>query len=358
MDNPPARTADATTAPATVLVTGASGFFGGILTAALLARGHRCVAVDVVPDGQRHPALVSVHGDVRDRDTVDALFRHHRFDAVVHLAAILAHDVADRDLLWTSNVDGTAVVAEAAARHGVPKVVFTSSNCLWGTGVDRPVREDDPARPAEIYGRSKLAAEHVLLARGDLEPVILRCPTIVDAGRLGLLTLLFEFIEEGRRVWMVGGGRNRYQFIHAGDLVDACVRALEPGVSGVFNVGSDDVASFREVYADVIARAGTGARLASVPRAPTLALMRVAHLLRLSPLGPYQQNMIGEDFLFDTSKIKRELGWRPTTTNQEMLYQAYRYWHDNRHEIEERGEVSAHRRGAKAGAIRLLKLVS
>jgi len=344
--------------PVTVLLTGGSGFFGSILKAALLQRGHRCVNLDLVPDDHRHPGLVSVRGDVRDRETVDGLFRRHRFGAVVHLAAVLAHDVGDGDLLWTSNVDGTAVVAEAAARHGVRKVVFTSSNCLWGTRVDHPVREEDPARPAEIYGRSKLAAEHVLLARGDLEPVILRCPTIVDAGRLGLLTLLFEFIEEGRRVWLVGGGHNRYQFVHAGDLVDACVRALEPGVTGVFNVGADDVASFREVYAHVIARAGTGARLATVPRTATLALLRVAHRLGLSPLGPYQQNMIAEDFLFDTSKIKRELGWRPTTTNQEMLYEAYRYWHDRREEIEGRTEVSAHRRGVRGGALRLLKLVS
>ncbi|HVW83517.1 MAG TPA: hypothetical protein VHB50_02505, partial [Bryobacteraceae bacterium] len=85
---------------------------------------------------------------------------------------------------------------------------------------------------------------------------------------------------------------------------------------------------------------------------------RLAYHLGLSPLGPYHYKMIAENFLFDTTKIKGELGWRPTLTNQEMLWRAYQYYHDNRLQIEARTNVSAHRRAADMGAIRVLKWIS
>jgi dTDP-D-glucose 4,6-dehydratase len=68
--------------------------------------------------------------------------------------------------------------------------------------------------------------------------------------------------------------------------------------------------------------------------------------------------MIAEDFSFDTNKIKGVLGWRPTLTNEEMLWRAYEYYSDNRREIEARKDVSAHRKAANMGVIRLLKWVS
>jgi nucleoside-diphosphate-sugar epimerase len=190
------------------------------------------------------------------------------------------------------------------------------------------------------------------------DAVIIRTPTIVDAGRLGLLAILFEFIDEGRRVWVVGGGKNRYQFIYAEDLADACVRAMSYAGRGIFNIGSDEVAPLRDVYQRVIDRAGTGARIASLPRLPTLAAMRLAHALGVSPLGPYQYRMIAEDFVFDTTKIKRELSWKPTLTNGEMLSRAFEYYRANRREIHDRTDASAHRRPARMGVIRLLKWVS
>jgi UDP-glucose 4-epimerase len=118
------------------------------------------------------------------------------------------------------------------------------------------------------------------------------------------------------------------------------------------------VKPFREVYQYVIDRAATGARIASLPRTATLAAMRLAHWLRLSPLGPYQYRMIAEDFIFDTTRIKECLDWRPTLTNEEMLWKSYKYYHDNRQAIAARKNVSAHRQAAKMGAIRLLKWVS
>jgi len=341
------------------LVTGGAGFFGGILKSRLLADGAEVVSVDLVPDTARHPALTSVQADIRDEEAMRAVFAAHRFDAVFHIAAMLAHGRMNRELLWTSNVDGTGVIARCAREAGVRKLVFTSSNCLWASNMGRPVREDDPPAPAEVYGESKLEGEKLLHQFEDgLDVVILRSPTIIDSGRLGLLAILFEFIRENKTVWVVGSGGNRYQFIYAGDLAQACVQAVDFAGSGTFHVGSDNVPSLRECYEAVIAEAGSRSRVRSLPKGPTLAAMRLAHRLKISPLGPYHYRMIAEDFVFDTTRIREAMGWRPTVTNSEMLTVAYRYYAENREEILARENVSAHSRAAEMGILRLLKWIS
>jgi nucleoside-diphosphate-sugar epimerase len=342
----------------TILLTGGAGFFGRILKREMLAAGHRCISVDICPDDDSHPNLVSRQLDIRNSTGLDEIFARNRIDGVAHCAAVLAHGSTDPTFLWSSNVDGTRNLAEAMCRHGVKQMVFTSSNCLWGESLGRPVREDDPPRPIELYGRSKHEGERVIQAYPDLNAVIIRCPTIIDFGRLGLLAILFEFIHEGRRVWTVGGGRNRYQFIYAGDLARACMLALDYPSSETFNIGSDNVKPLADIYRYVIECSGSRSSVASLPRTPAILAMKLAHRLGISPLGPYHYKMIAEDFLFDTCRIKTRLGWHPTLTNEEMLWRAYQYYSDNRSEIQSRRNVSAHRQPARMGVIRLLKWVS
>jgi nucleoside-diphosphate-sugar epimerase len=342
-----------------VLVTGGSGFFGGILKNRLLDLGFTVVNLDLVADPDHHARLTSIRGDIRDLALLDTLFAAERFDAVMHCAAMLAHEKIDDNLIWTSNVDGTRNLADAARRTGVRSFVFTSTNCLWAHNLRRPVREDDAPAPVELYGRSKLAAEEVLKEyENDLGVAIIRCPTIIDEGRLGLLAILFEFIDEGRKVWVVGDGGNRYQFIYAQDLADACIRAMDYGRSDLFHIGSDEVPKLREVYESIIRAAGTSSRVVQLPRGPAIAAMKLAHKLGISPLGPYHYRMIAEDFVFDTTHIREKLGWRPTLTNQQMMVKAYRYYSARRAEIDARaGEVSAHSRPAAMGVIRALKWI-
>jgi nucleoside-diphosphate-sugar epimerase len=351
-----------------VLVTGGSGFFGGVLKRKLLREGHTVVNVDLAGDEDTHPGLTSIAGDLRDQDLLNSVFSQHKFEAVYHAAAQLAHGTRlDQDLLWTSNVDATRLLAEAARTAGVRPFVFISSNCLWASDLGHPVDEErDPPAPIEIYGKSKFAGEQLLNRfTDDLDVVIIRCPTIMDSGRLGLLAILFEFIDDGKTVWVVGDGSNRYQFIYAEDLAAACILAASYGKSGLFHIGSDNVKTMREVYEAVIAAAGSEsgsraakARVRSLPQKPTIAAMKLAHKLHISPLGPYHYKMIAESFTFDTSRIKEHLGWQPTLTNEEMLLRAYTYYSQNRAEISGRTNVSAHRKAASMGVIRILKWIS
>lgn len=342
-----------------VLVTGGAGFFGEILKKRLLDEGIYCVSVDLQADSFEHPNLMSIQMDIRDKKTLDKIFGEYQFDTVCHCAAILAHAIKDENLLWECNVEGTRNIAELSAKHGVKRVIFTSSNCLWGDSFDRPVKESDEPKPVEIYGMSKLEGERILVEYENVYKVIIfRCPTIIDSGRLGLLSILFEFIDEGRKVWVLGGGKNRYQFIYAQDLADAFLKAMKYQKSDVFNVGSDDVKSFKEIYEYVIGKAGTGSRVVSFPKGFAVSLMKFAYMLKISPLGPYQYKMLGENFIFDTSKIKKKLNWKPTMRNEDMLYKAYQYYHENLDDIKSRHDVSAHKQPVNMGIIKLLKWIS
>jgi nucleoside-diphosphate-sugar epimerase len=343
------------------LITGGAGFFGTVLKQYLSEQGVESIIYDLVPDTDKVKNTVAVQGDLCNESQLEACFKKYApFDVVYHVAAQLAHNVKDKNLLWQSNVEGTRRLAEMAVKYRVPHLVFTSSNCLWGIPMGKKIAEDEPPHPVEIYGMSKWEGEKILLGYKDsLILTIIRCPTITDAGRLGLLAILFEFIEENRRVYLVGGGDNVYQFIYAQDLADACLKAYEKGTSTeVYNIGSDKVKTLKEVFGYVIQKAGSSSKLVPLPKKPTLLAMRLCYRLGLSPLGPYQYKMIAEGFEFDTTKIKTRLGWKPTITNEEMLLKAYLYYKEHKEELKQARDVSAHKQGAKMGIIRLLKYLS
>jgi UDP-glucose 4-epimerase len=341
------------------LVTGGAGFVGTLLVSRLLDEGHTVASIDLLPATQSHPRLTSVVGDIRNRACVDAVLAAAKPEAVFHCAALLAHGSVTEAELMSHNVQGTEVLADAVASAGVRKVVYLSSNCLWGHGFEQPVSEDEPPHPCEPYGVSKHEGERVLARYGNhFDTVAIRCPTIIDEGRLGLLAILFEFIADDNRVWLVGKGDNRYQFIYAADLLDAMIRSTAVKGSHVFGIGSDNVPTMAETFKHVIEGAQSRSRLCRLPKSLTITAMKLLHTLRLSPLGPYHYRMIASSFVFDTTRIKQTLAWQPTLTNGEMLLKAYRYYHANRSEIAARTGVSAHRQATRMGAIRLLKCLS
>lgn len=340
----------------TYLITGGAGFYGTLLKKDLLDKGNIIVSLDLVKDDFKAENFEAIQGDIRDITLLDNIFNKYKFDAIFHCAAFLAHEVKNKKELWTSNVDGTRIIADYAIKYKCPKLLFISSNCLWGQNFDYNVKETEEPNPIEIYGKTKLEGEKILLERKDkLTSIIFRSPTIIDEGRLGLLSLLFEFIDENKKIPIVGNGENVYQFIYAKDFIKAMENALNYDKTEIFNIGSDNVKSFNEVYDYVIKKAGSKSKLFHFPKWLMTLAMKICYLLRISPLGPYQYKMISASFVFDTSKIKKELNFKPTLTNEEMLYKSYEYYHKNRFEIENREGVSAHNKNAKMGAIRILK---
>lgn len=343
----------------TYLVTGGSGFFGDFFVGLALDRGASIVNVDIVPSDRAHERLRNHQVDIRNFPGLDRVFDEiGSVDAVFHFAALLAHGDISVDDMYSVNVEGTRNLLTCCRTHGIRNLVFTSTNCLWGEPLPYPITETEPPRPCEDYGRAKLAAENVIDSEDEVICAVIRTPTIIQAGRLGLLAILFEFIDEGRKLWVVGDGSNRYQFIAAHDLAEACLLASHIPISDTFNVGSDEVPSLGETYEFVIRAARSSSRLARFPKWLAIPFMRLAHALHVSPLGPYHWKMIAENFRFDTSKAKTQLGWYPTLGNNDILLEAYLYYRKEKEAIKRRTNASAHRKATPMGIIKLLKWFS
>lgn len=338
------------------LVTGGSGFFGTMLVERLRARGDEVRILDVrapdpVPDG-----VEVVMADIRDSAATRAACRD--VDIVFHNVAQVPL-AQDRELFWTVNVVGTANLLVAARDAGVGKVVSTSTSAIYGIPATNPVDEDTPPRPLEAYGRAKLEAERLCADAvvAGLDVTIIRPRTILGHGRLGIMSMLFELVAEGAPVPVLGSGANRYQFVHAADLADACLRAGDRSGPAAYNVGGPDVGTMRETLEALCTHAGTGATVRSVPHAPARLAMQAASRAHLLPLAPYHWLLYGESLWFDSRRARTELGWEPAYGHEAMLAETYDWWHAHRDDLPGRGG-SHHQSPARMGALALLKRLS
>jgi nucleoside-diphosphate-sugar epimerase len=343
------------------VVTGGNGYFGRLLVDRLLAAGDRVVVFDLdvtgvdARDGDRRVSVHAIQGDIRDagavRAAVDGADRVFHNVAQVPLAK-------DPTLLRTVNVDGTQRLLDACRDAGVAKLVHTSSSAVFGVPESNPVLPTTVPRPAEAYGHAKAAAEWACLhaAAAGLDVSIVRPRTILGHGRLGIFGILFDWIADGADPFVLGAGANRYQFVHADDLADVCVRAADRPGPAIFNAGTDRFGTMREALEHLCRHAGTGARVRSLPAGPTALAMRASAALKLTPFAPYHWLMYARSMWFDIDHVTEQLGWQPRWSNDEMLAQSYDWYCTHRDDAAAGG--SPHRRSARAGALSVLKRVT
>lgn len=336
-----------------VLVTGGAGYFGSALVDTLRARGHAVRILDLSEDPGTNPGVEYIRGDIRDRD---AVARACRDVGVVHHCVAQVPLARDRDLFVTVNRDGTRVLLDEARRAGVRKVVHVSSSAIFGVPRRNPVTAETRPDPQEAYGRAKLEAEEACASaiRQGLDVTIVRPRTILGHGRLGIFQILFEWARTGRNLPVIGRGENRYQFVHAADLVDACLRAAERPGPATFNIGAERFGTMREALEGLARHAGSGSRVVSLPGALTVAAMRLTSALHLSPLAPYHWLMYGESMYFDVAPAREALGWTPRYGNDEMLAESYDWYVAHREEILKSRSRSPHRSALNQGILRLV----
>lgn len=336
-----------------LLVTGGSGYFGTVLTDLALARGDQVRIFDVNPPAPREGPIEYVDGDVRDRAALRAACEG--IDAVLHNVAQVPL-ARDRELFRSVNVLGTANLLVAARDAGVGKVVHTSSSAVFGIPEVNPVTEESPCRPLEAYGRAKLQAEVLCgeAVAAGLDVTIVRPRTILGHGRLGIMAILFEFVAEGAPVFVLGGGANRYQFVHASDLADACLRAAGREKPAVYNVGTTEFGTMRETLQALVDHAATGSRVRSLPTAPARVGMRTLAGLGLAPFAAYHWLLYGESLWFDTTRARSELDWEPVHSNASMVVESYEWFLAHRHELDP-AQGSHHQSPARLGLLWVLK---
>ena len=320
-----------------ILVCGGAGYIGSHAVHALVEKGEDVVIVDNLQTGHRgalNPAAKFYEGDIRDAAVLDKIFTENKIEAVIHFAAnSLVGESMEKPLLYfNNNVYGMQVLLEAMVRHGVDKIVFSSTAATYGEPKRVPIHEDDETCPTNTYGETKLTMEKMMkwVSRANgVRYVSLRYFNAAGAlpdGSIGedhktethLIPLILQ-VPTGRRdhITVFGDdyptpdGTCLRDYIHVVDLADAHVLALEylrkGGASDIFNLGNGQGFSVKEMIAAAEKATGRsikveiGARRAGDP----------AQLIASS------------------EKARTVLGWKPQFTDVEQVIGTAWKWHES-----------------------------
>jgi UDP-glucose 4-epimerase len=314
-----------------ILVTGAAGYIGSICAEVLLSRGMNVVALDSLQDGHRAavpPAAAFCKTDLANREQLEAVFLQHKIDAVMHFAgeALVAKSMKEPSVFYAANVACGVNLLDAMTRHGVRKLIFSSTAATYGEPQVVPIPEDHPKAPINPYGKSKLVFEGILAdyrtytglqyaslryfnaagaspERGEHHrPETHLIPRVLDAAAGDL-----PYVDVFGTDYPTPDGTCLRDYIHVLDIADSHVRALLEidHISGeAFNVGNSRGFSILEVI-DAAERV-TGRKIAR----------------KLGQRRPGDPAVL----VASKEKLKRVLGWEASHSSLEEIIQSAWAW--------------------------------
>jgi len=304
-----------------ILVTGGEGFIGSHMVDALLAAYHEVFVVDSLVHGRAenvNPSASLLQADLRDIGALEDVFTRARPEYVSHLAAL----VSVRESLEMPgeyaavNILGGINLLEMARRYAVRKIIYANTGgALYGEGRDQaPFREDRVPAPLDAYGASKLAFEYYLQVyrhNFGLDYVSLRYANVYGPrqdpfGEGGVVAIFARRIVSGQPCTINGNGGKVRDFVYAGDVAQANLRALERG-SGIYNIASGVPTDINTVFRELKA-ASPGYDLAPV-------------------YGPDRPGEVWESCL-DAGQAAQALGWTPAVSLRDGLARTLAYFQD------------------------------
>jgi len=343
----------------TYLITGGSGFLGCHLAEELLKRGAKVRSLDIAP--LEEPGLVghvdAILGDVRDEAAVSKALQG--VDRVIHAAAALP--LASNEEIFSTNVEGTRILFDQVRKGDKARAVHISSTAVYGVPKKHPIEETDEKQGVGAYGESKVLAEGVIQdfrKEGSVISVI-RPKTFIGTGRLGVFQILFDWVQKGARIPVIGSGMNRYQLLEVKDLVEAILLAAEADeqvANDTFNVGAKQFATVRDDLGALCEAAGNGSKILPTPAVPVKLVLRALERMRLSPLYQWVYDTADKDSFVSTDKIEQALGWQPKYSNADTLVNTY-HWYENEYE-EYQGEYgTSHKVAWQQGALGVVRKI-
>jgi len=343
----------------TYLITGGSGFLGCHLAEDLLKRGHKVRTLDIAP--LEEPGLVghveATLGDVRDEEAVRKALQGA--DRVIHAAAALP--LASRQEILSTNRGGTKNVLKKVQEQGRSRLIHISSTAVYGVPDRHPIHEDDELVGVGAYGESKILAEQLIQEFREQGSVItcIRPKTFIGTGRLGVFQILFDWVQKGARIPIIGSGKNRYQLLEVKDLVEAIILAAEGDeqlANDTFNVGATEFLTVKDDMGALCSAAGSGSRILPTPALPVKAVLRLLEKMRLSPLYQWVYDTADKDSFVSTERIQRSLGWKPKYSNADTLVNTY-HWYENEYPAYQGKVGTTHKVAWDQGALRLVRKV-
>ncbi len=308
----------------TYLVTGGAGFIGSHLCETLLARGEQVVALDnfndyYSPERKRknvaslleHKRFSLWEGDLRDAESLKALFAEHKPSHVAHLAGMAnpRYSIKHPELYAAVNVEGSVNLWQAAMPYGLKAFVQASTSSVYGLS-PTPWREDmNTDRPLSPYAATKKASE--LLAytfhyQTQIPTRIVRFFTVYGPkGRPDMTPSLFvDAMRQHKPIVLYNGGEHVYRdWTYVSDIVAGVIKVLDSNYPyEVFNLGNSTPVMLRSFIDTLQAITGMNAIIDAQPLPPA------------DPPITYA----------DTTKAKKLLNWQPTTDVEDGLE---RYWH-------------------------------
>jgi nucleoside-diphosphate-sugar epimerase len=314
------------------LVTGGAGFLGINLVRYLLERGHDVTSLDMAEfdyeDCKDRVRIVT--GDIRDKAKVEQAIEG--CSMVVHCAAALP--LYRKDVIMSTDVDGTRNVMDAAWNAKVERAVHVSSTAVYGIPDHHPLYEDDKLDGVGPYGEAKILAEEVCLEyrrKGMCIPIV-RPKSFIGPERLGVFVLLYDWAHTGHHFPMIGRGNNRYQLLDVEDLCEAIhlmATLEEEKVNDTFNIGAKEFTTMKEDFQAVLDEAGHGKRIVTFPAQPCIWTLRVLEFLHLSPLYKWVYETACEESFVSIEKAEKVLGFVPKYSNKDALLRNYHWYLDN-----------------------------
>jgi UDP-glucose 4-epimerase len=308
-----------------VLITGAGGYLGSQLLAALASdkgASGSIVAVDVrdIPAHRRLRGVEYCQADIRSADLAK-LFKSRMPEVVVHLASIVTPGKhSNREFEYSVDVLGTENVLNACLAAEVKKIIVTSSGAAYGYHPDNPawITEDCRVRGNEnfAYAHHKRLVEEMLLrwrsGHPELQQVVLRVGTILGETVHNQITDLFE----KPLLLVIRGSDSPFVFIWDQDVVGSIRHAISTDKTGIYNVAGDGALSLFEIAARL------GKRCVVLPAWLISTALAALKMLRLTQYGPEQVDFLRYRPVLDNRRLKQEFGYIPRKTSSE----AFDFW--------------------------------
>lgn len=322
------------------IIFGGDGFLGTELTRILVERGEQVLICDEKQSlefGNYESSLVTyLKMDVRDPASFNPI-EVGADDVVYHFAARLLVPILPRkerhDYFWEALYVGTENVLNWMKENNLSKMVYYTTDMVYGHTKFNPRTEEHPCAPLGPYGEAKYQTEKLVdqFRQQGFSITLFRPRLIIGHGRLGILEKLFKLIDMNLPVPTIGSGKNYYQFISVTDCALACLAALKANFPNEnYNLGSGNPPTVNELLKDLIKEAGSKSILIPTPAFAVKAVLEGLDRIGKPIMDPEQYLIADETCILDCSKAERELNWRAQDSDTSMLKVAYHDYKEGR----------------------------